>query len=302
MPATLPVPAEIEADAFAWRKDLPSEDGEPMDTPWHRFQMNLLIDSIDTHWDERKDFYSGGNMFLYFSETYARNKDFRGPDFFVVKDVERDKVREYWAIWDENDRFPNAIVELLSESTKKIDLGEKKDVYERTFRTPEYYCYDPAERLLLGWRLNGPTYVPIEPDKAGRLWSEQLDLNIGPWTGKYNNLQTQWIRLFMKNGRLVMTRAESEAANAVRATAQKEQQKARADQEASRAEHEAARADREAAARQHEADRADREAAARQNEAARADREAAARMAAEAELAQLKLEIAKNRQRDGKKE
>ena len=30
--------------------DLPCDDGEPMETPRHRDQMNLLIDSLKAHW------------------------------------------------------------------------------------------------------------------------------------------------------------------------------------------------------------------------------------------------------------
>ena len=206
-----------------------------METPWHRFQMNLLIDSIETHWRGRKDFYSGGNMFLYFSRKYAKNTDFRGPDFFVVKDVDHDRDRQYWATWEEDGRFPNVILELMSETTKAIDLGEKKDVYERIFHTPEYFCYDPVDRSLHGWRLFNKKYAPIKMDKTGRLWSEELDIFLGPWTGKYLERQNEWIRFFTKKGRLVKTDAETEAATVAREAARADQESARANQESARA-------------------------------------------------------------------
>ena len=76
--------------------ELPYEDGIPMETPYHRAQVNLLIDLTDYHWRDRHDYYVGGNMFLYFSETQARNRDYRGPDFFIVKDVEGAKERNSW--------------------------------------------------------------------------------------------------------------------------------------------------------------------------------------------------------------
>ena len=55
-----------------------------MDTPRHRAQMNLLIESPTIGWSERHDYYVGGNMFVYFSEPEARGETFRGPDMFVV--------------------------------------------------------------------------------------------------------------------------------------------------------------------------------------------------------------------------
>ena len=281
MPVTLPVPVETEADGFAWPTDLPYDDGVPMDSPWHRNQMNLLIETIELHWEDRKDFFCGGDMFLYFNEKYYKNKDFRGPDFFVVKGVDHDKKRQYWASWQEEVAFPNLIVELLSESTKKIDLGEKKHVYERTFRTPEYVCYDPTEGSLRGWRLNNQQYEPIELDENGRLWSEQLELFIGPWEGEFSRQRDHWIRFFTKQNRLVKSLNETLVSNGVRSAALLEQEKARGDQEASRA---------------------DREAAARQREAERADRESAARFAAEAEIAQLKQLLAQKGQSEGHRE
>jgi Uma2 family endonuclease len=230
MPKTVRVPEKPAPDTFAWPSDLPSDDGVPMETPWHRYQMMLLLDSIETHWAGRKDFYSGGNMFLYFSLKYAKNTDFRGPDFYVVKDVDHDRERKYWATWEEEGRFPNVIVELLSETTRAIDLGEKKDIYERIFHTPEYYCYDPDDLSLRGWRLADRKYVPIQPDKAGRLWSEELGLALGPWDGEYVRKPGPWVRFFTKNGRLVKTGEETEAANVLRVAAQAEQEKTRADQ------------------------------------------------------------------------
>jgi cytochrome c peroxidase len=46
-------------------KDLPTEDGVPMETPKHRFQMVDLIQSLEDGL-ERQDRYIGGNMFQKF--------------------------------------------------------------------------------------------------------------------------------------------------------------------------------------------------------------------------------------------
>lgn len=65
--------------------ELPDEDGEPLESNWHQLQINLLGDALDQHWQGRTDFFAGGNMFVYYSLEQARNRDYRGPDFFVVK-------------------------------------------------------------------------------------------------------------------------------------------------------------------------------------------------------------------------
>ncbi len=194
--------------------DLPTEDGVPLESNWHRLQMNLLIDSVHSRWRGRPDYFAGGNMFIYFSSNQARNRDYRGPDVFVVKDVDGTKDRDAWLVWEEEGRYPNVIVELSSPSTIDVDLKDKTRLYEKTFRTPEYFCYDPGSQQLWGWRLVGDSYVPIAADEEGTLWSEQLELWLGRWQGEFMRLNTTWLRLWTPDGDLVPTPAEAEAQRA----------------------------------------------------------------------------------------
>lgn len=136
--------------------DLPLDDGEPLETNRHRVAMNALIRSLQQVWAERNDFFVGGNMFIYFSREQVRNRDFRGPDFFIVLNVDGSYPRQGWIVWDEGGRYPDVIVELLSSSTVEADLGTKKNLYEQVFRTPDYFVFDPFNpNSLQGWRLNG---------------------------------------------------------------------------------------------------------------------------------------------------
>src|SRR3954454_20049705 len=93
--------------------ELVAEDNENLESDWHRHCMNLLIASILYWFRDRTDFFVGGNMFIYFDPERSRNRNFRGPDFFVVNGgVELAQNRDYWAVWRENNRYPDAIVEL----------------------------------------------------------------------------------------------------------------------------------------------------------------------------------------------
>ena len=157
--------------------ELIDSDGEPLDSEWHRFAINVLIESLLSHLlQQRDDFYVGGNMFVYFSEEQARNRDFRGLDFFFVDHVNRPPMRQYWAVWQEGGRYPDIIVELLSPSTTVEDRTTKEAIYEQIFHTSEYYCYDPYTQQLEGWRLVCGRYQPIEPNEPGWLWCERLNL------------------------------------------------------------------------------------------------------------------------------
>lgn len=206
--------------------DLPEEDGIPLETNWHRAQINLLIDVVTHRWRERADYFVGGNMFIYYSVRQARNRDYKGPDFFLVKDVDGRRPRGKWVVWEEDGRFPDAIVELMSPSTGAEDLGRKKDLYERTFHTPDYFAYDPDGSALYGWRLIDRTYLALEPDRHGRLWSAELDGWIGPWTGDYLGQRAVWLRLYDSQGNLLPTQGEAGAQRAADLAAENERLRA----------------------------------------------------------------------------
>jgi Uma2 family endonuclease len=207
-----------------------AEDGVPLESDWHRKNMNLLIDVVIYHLREREDFYVGGNMFIYFSAEQARNQDFRGPDFFFVKDRPFQPPREYWAVWKEDYRYPNVIIELTSPSTAEEDHTTKKRVYERVFGTPDYYCYDPFTSKLEGWRLSEKgRYRKLRPNAQGWLWSEELGLWLGTWDGTFQGMTTTFLRWYDADGQLVPTEAEGERARADEVQARADEVQARAD-------------------------------------------------------------------------
>lgn len=152
------------------------DDGEPLESNRHRIAMNVLIDSALHALAPRTDFFAGGNMFIYFSNKQVFNRDFHGPDFFVALDVDSNRERQGWVVWEEDGRYPDVIVELMSPSTARIDLTTKKDLYEKTFHTLDYFVYDPFDPTSLqGWHLNAQRrYEPIAPNEQGWLWCETL--------------------------------------------------------------------------------------------------------------------------------
>jgi Uma2 family endonuclease len=67
------------------------------------------------------------------------------PISIVVLGVDGTADRQGWVVWEENGRYPDVIVELMSPSTPQVDTGVKKDIYEQTFRTPDYFVFDPFD-------------------------------------------------------------------------------------------------------------------------------------------------------------
>ncbi len=102
----------------------------------------------------REDYLAGGNMLIYYSSKPARNRDFKGPDVFITLNVDGTKERQGWVVWEEEGRYPDVMIELMSPATATEDLGNKKKLYEQTFKTGHYFFYDPfAPEYLQGWKL-----------------------------------------------------------------------------------------------------------------------------------------------------
>jgi Uma2 family endonuclease len=207
--------------------DLIFDDGEPLETYRHRNAMNLLIRSIDNAWKDRNDYFTGGNMFIYYSRSQAKNRDFRGPDFFTVLDIDGSYARQGWVVWDEGGRYPDVIVELLSESTAAIDKGAKKTLYERVFRTSNYYVFNPFDaNSLQGWQLdNQSKYQELTPNAQGWLWSDRLGLWLGTWQGEYEKESITWLRFYDPDGNLVLLPEEDAAQQVDAAIAQVERER-----------------------------------------------------------------------------
>jgi hypothetical protein len=109
----------------------------------------------------------------------------------------------------ENGKYPNVIVEVISPTTAKTDRGLKKELYQNTFRTPEYFWFDPYTLEFAAFYLIHGKYQPVEPNEKGHLWSEELGLYLGIHQGL--------LRYFTSDGNLVPTPEESAEMEAERA-------------------------------------------------------------------------------------
>lgn len=221
-----------EIDALPTEDELPYDDGEPMETARHREQMELSITSLQAYWSDRTNYYVGGNMFLHYDPLNRRK--FRGPDFFLVLDVEKNRQRKSWVVWRENMRFPDVIIELLSDSTREVDKGEKKTLYARVFHTTEYYLYDPISQEFIGYHLRGAQYEEVKPDAEGKIAS--------PVTGLFLAVRDEWLRWLTTDGKLLLSPMELWEQERQRAS-QLEQRADQAEQRAGQAEQRADQAE-----------------------------------------------------------
>jgi Uma2 family endonuclease len=81
---------------------------------------------------------------------------------------------------------PLLAIEVLSPSSRRRDLGIKRDLYAES-GCPSYWVVDPGQGdeqpSLIAWELNGPTYVEVARVTGKESWSAKapFDITISPY-------------------------------------------------------------------------------------------------------------------------
>ena len=147
--------------------EYPSSDGRPMaETPVHYACMVYVTEALKHRYREQPDVYVGANMLHYYEQGNPQASV--SPDVFVVLGARKDEHREggwrdTYRLWEEP-KAPDFVLEITSRSTRKEDLGKKRNLYA-TLGVSEYVLHDPrAEYLsppLQGFRLGRGAYEPL---------------------------------------------------------------------------------------------------------------------------------------------
>ncbi|MFB8792566.1 MAG: Uma2 family endonuclease [Potamolinea sp.] len=189
---------DVPEDIIFPPSDLYSDE-PPLETELHLEQIVLLLKCLKWLWRDRNDFYVAANLSIYYSPRQRKSEDFRGPDFFVVLGTER-KTRKSWVVWEEDGKYPNVIIEILSPKTADTDKSFKKQLFQDTFRTPDYFWFDPYSLEFAGFHLVDGEYQALEANSQGHLWSKQLGLYLG--------IYQEQLRFFTTESNLVPTPEE----------------------------------------------------------------------------------------------
>ena len=209
-------------------------DDKPMDTIWHRDAMVLLIAAVRAYFRGRDEYLRGWQqLHLFQSRSGTQPRFSRSRFFFVKNNVDPRRPRLVWAVWQENGRTPDVVLELLSPTTENEDRTTKFTIYEQTLRVPEYFLYDPDNHTLEGFRLIGQDVTRrLQPNEQGWLWSEELGLWLGTWRGRFQGENEEtWLRLYTPDGQLVLLEEEQERQRAEQEQQFAEQERQRAEQE-----------------------------------------------------------------------
>ena len=124
----------------------------------------MLVDSIRERFKDRSDYSVGGRICFFYDINQLKNRIVFRPDFYFFNGISV-PTPKFWAVWDHGGRYPDVVLELLTPETRERDRTERKEIYRTTFRTSEYFLYDPETQQLEGYRHDGQrNYDPIPPD------------------------------------------------------------------------------------------------------------------------------------------
>jgi Uma2 family endonuclease len=209
--------------------DLPDEEVGQSGMPdiFHVWQARLLDETFRPPNYEPQEVFTASDLNLYYNTLDV--KQYKRPDWFAVvglpKDTEQPQMRLSYVTWQEG-IDPLIVIELLSPSTEKDDLGQrlrdvtkpptKWDVYERWLRVPYYVVFSRYTNELRVFTLNGSRYREVEGHQ-GRFWIEDVKLGLGVWQGRYLGEDFVWLRWYDQDGNWIQNLEERAAHEAQRA-------------------------------------------------------------------------------------
>ena len=247
----------------AWRlpteAELPYEDDEPLaESDYQLVPLGYAFYGLRARYAHRRDVAVQADMFVHYLRVDEHGEvqldqngqpiiDRLAPDVFVVFGVPN-RMRDSYVTYGEG-KPPDFVLEVLSESTWRRDMGVKKTIYER-MGVQEYWILDPVGTYvdpppLKGFRLIGDHYEPIDPMPGGGIVyaSEVLGLELRIADGVFRIRDPG-------TGTDLNGPIEAQAALQRTETALRQAESARDEAEAGRLEAEVGHRDTEAAAQQ----------------------------------------------------
>ena len=212
----------------------PDSDGDPMpETESHQQQLTDLKHACRALTAARAGVYVGGNHFLYYDRADPEHNV--APDVYAAFGVGPGERECYVAFLE--GVFPQLVIEVVSKSSLRDDLGKKVALYQAE-RVEEYCVCDPRPKMrgrrLHAWRRAGAALVPVLVGEDGRVHSALLGTDLV--------LVGRFLRIIdPATGQLVPTASEEAAARMAAERARAAEARARETAER--------RARREAAAR-----------------------------------------------------
>jgi len=210
----------VEQNPWPTMYDLPSEEVGDSGLPdqYHFWQGELLSETFVPGNYPANEVFVACDLNLYYDLQHPLW--YKRPDWFAVVGVDRfyqkTEPRLSYVIWQERVK-PFVIVELLSPSTQKEDLGlirgkagkppYKWEVYEEVLKVPYYVVFDGRSNQLRLFKLIDGQYQDQNVGD-GEYWFAEIELGLRLVFGKYQDLNRLWLRWYDRSDSLIPTAAE----------------------------------------------------------------------------------------------
>lgn len=201
---------------ISWEK-LPPDytlPDEPVDNILQPLLAAALTESLDLASQLSPNCLVASNMGI--CAKINQKMTIKAPDWFYVPHVQRlpeGEIRRSYTPQLEGE-IPLIVMEFLSET----DGGEyssrptypygKLWFYEQIIKVPYYIIFDPSLPLLEVRYLQSQGYEVLTPNTEGKYWIEPLELSLGIWQGKRQNITTSWLRWWNASGHLLLWGSE----------------------------------------------------------------------------------------------
>ena len=114
----------------------------------HQITLDLIYPELSIYVRKKKL----GQVLTAPTDVYFDKDNVFQPDILLLSNARKKRLTETGI-----EGAPDLIIEILSPSTAKYDLNEKKDVYARSGVT-EYWIIDPEDNSATGYYLAGDEY------------------------------------------------------------------------------------------------------------------------------------------------
>lgn len=246
--------------------------------------LNIYYDPEHKLWYKRADwFLAVGVPYLYGGQELRRsyvNWQEPQPPHVVVEflspGTEGDDLGRFYDGTKESsaDEATESETELETERAAETSEAKAKKrekppskliVYEQYLRVPHYLVYNRENQQLRYFQRIAEEYQE-QPLQEGNplVWLDDLEIGLGIWDGRFNDVQGRWLRWCDRQGNWFLTDTEQERFAKLQAEQQTEQERQRVEQERLAKEQAEQRAEQERQRAEQERQRAEQERLAKE--------------------------------------